>query len=81
MPLAACVVVLLLFINGKIGRCDGIFRLGITYLLSLFFFVASLIGNLRMLTKRRGEPAWLLIALLVLQVLLVAYLAFWLIPE
>jgi len=67
LPILVSVVLVVLFETGRLGRCDGIPFVGMSLVISAVFLLAALVGTGLMITDRRGEPVWILLVVLTIQ--------------
>ena len=67
LPIVVNAVLIVLFESGRLGRCDGIWLVGRSFMVSIGMFVAALAGTGAMLLRRRGEPLWVLLVAAAIQ--------------
>ncbi len=69
LPIIINVILIALFNNGLIGRCDGIWLVGSSFIVSIGLLIAALAITGWMLFNREKEPLWALILLAIIQVI------------
>lgn len=73
LPIIVNIILIFLFENGKLGRCDGIAIVGSSFIISIIMFLLALAGTGWMLFKREGEPLWVLLSIALIQTTCLAF--------
>ncbi len=68
LPIVANAILIVLFENGHLGRCDGIWLVGRSFMVSIAILLLALAGTGVMICKRQREPLWILVVAVIIQV-------------
>ena len=69
------IVLIVLFEQGKLGRCDGIWIIGNSFIASIALLATALMGTGWMLLKRQREPLWILLVAAIIQIACLTFVA------